>query len=64
MQAIGCTASRTRHLVLESEQRWIWDSWIADDGEAFHLFHLQAPRSLGDPIPVELDEGYVVAASC
>ena len=29
--------------------QWIWDSWIADDGELFHLFFLQAPRSLVDP---------------
>lgn len=32
---------------LESE--WVWDFWVADDGDAFHLFHLRAPRSLGDP---------------
>jgi beta-fructofuranosidase len=24
---------------------WIWDSWIADDGETYHLYFLQAPRS-------------------
>lgn len=28
---------------------WIWDFWVADDGDTFHLFHLRAPRSLGDP---------------
>ncbi len=28
---------------------WIWDSWVADDGELYHLFFLQAPRSLVDP---------------
>jgi len=28
---------------------WIWDSWIADDGEQYHLFFLQAPKSLGTP---------------
>jgi beta-fructofuranosidase len=28
---------------------WIWDSWIADDGERYHLYFLQAPRALGDP---------------
>jgi beta-fructofuranosidase len=27
---------------------WIWDSWIADDGERYHLFFLKAPRSLLD----------------
>jgi len=28
---------------------WIWDFWMADDGQLFHLFFLHAPRSLGDP---------------
>lgn len=28
---------------------WVWDFWIADDGERFHLYYLHAPRSLGDP---------------
>jgi beta-fructofuranosidase len=28
---------------------WIWDSWIADDGENYHLFFLKAPRSLANP---------------
>ena len=28
---------------------WIWDSWVVDDGERFHLFFLQAPRALVDP---------------
>ncbi len=28
---------------------WIWDSWIADDGELYHLFFLRAPRALEDP---------------
>jgi beta-fructofuranosidase len=28
---------------------WIWDSWIADDGENYHLFFLKAPRSLTNP---------------
>ena len=27
---------------------WIWDSWVADDGEHYHLFFLQAPAALGD----------------
>ena len=35
--------------MLSSREDWIWDSWIADDGERFHLFSLRAPRSLGDP---------------
>jgi beta-fructofuranosidase len=28
---------------------WAWDSWIADDGEMFHLYFLKAPRALLDP---------------
>jgi beta-fructofuranosidase len=28
---------------------WVWDFWLADDGELFHMFYLHAPRSLGDP---------------
>ncbi len=35
--------------MLSSREDWIWDSWIADDGERFHLFSLRAPRALGDP---------------
>jgi beta-fructofuranosidase len=26
----------------------VWDHWIADTGEEYHLYFLQAPRSLGD----------------
>jgi beta-fructofuranosidase len=35
--------------VLRSREDWIWDSWIADDGERYHLFFLKAPRALVDP---------------
>jgi beta-fructofuranosidase len=35
--------------VLRLEDHWVWDSWVADDGELYHLFFLQAPRALGDP---------------
>ncbi|MDT0157951.1 glycosyl hydrolase family 32 [Microbacterium sp. ARD32] len=31
------------------DTHWVWDFWVADDGERFHLFYLRAPRSLGDP---------------
>lgn len=34
---------------LRLEDHWLWDFWIADDGDAYHLFHLQASRSLRDP---------------
>jgi beta-fructofuranosidase len=35
--------------LLRLEDQWIWDSWIADDGERYHLFFLKAPRALTDP---------------
>jgi beta-fructofuranosidase len=28
---------------------WVWDFWLADDGDQFHMFYLHAPKSLGDP---------------
>ncbi|MCI0157756.1 glycosyl hydrolase family 32 [Leifsonia shinshuensis] len=28
---------------------WVWDFWIADDGDRYHLFFLKAPRALLDP---------------
>lgn len=28
---------------------WVWDFWLADDGELFHMFYLHAPKSLGHP---------------
>lgn len=36
-------------MTFELPTEWVWDFWIADDGETFHLFHLRAPTSLGDP---------------
>ncbi|CAN7451915.1 glycoside hydrolase family 68 protein [Microbacterium sp. LjRoot45] len=30
------------------EDHWVWDFWIADDGDRYHLFYLHAPTSLGD----------------
>jgi beta-fructofuranosidase len=35
--------------VLRLEDDWVWDSWVADDGDLFHLYFLKAPRALGDP---------------
>lgn len=35
--------------MFELPDDWVWDSWLADDGETFHLFFLTAPKSLGDP---------------
>jgi beta-fructofuranosidase len=34
--------------MLRLDDFWVWDSWAVDDGERYHLFFLQAPRSLGD----------------
>lgn len=28
---------------------WVWDFWVADDGERYHLFFLYASRALHDP---------------
>jgi beta-fructofuranosidase len=35
--------------VLRLPDDWVWDSWVADDGERYHLFFLKAPRALRDP---------------
>lgn len=35
--------------MLRLRDEWVWDSWVADDSERYHLFFLKAPRSLGDP---------------
>jgi alditol oxidase len=35
--------------VLRLPGDWVWDSWIADDGDLYHLFFLHAPRALVDP---------------
>jgi beta-fructofuranosidase len=35
--------------VLALPDYWVWDSWVAEDGELYHLFFLKAPRALGDP---------------
>ena len=35
--------------MLRLADSWIWDFWFADDGRAYHVFFLQAPRTLGDP---------------
>lgn len=34
---------------LRLDDQWIWDSWVFDDGETYHLYFLQAPRALEDP---------------
>jgi hypothetical protein len=35
--------------VLELPDAWVWDFWIVDDGERYHLFFLRASRALLDP---------------
>jgi beta-fructofuranosidase len=35
--------------VLRLTDDWVWDSWIADAGDLYHLFFLKAPRALRDP---------------
>jgi beta-fructofuranosidase len=35
--------------VLALPTEWVWDNWLADDGETYHLFFLRAPKSLIDP---------------
>ena len=34
--------------MLRLPDHWLWDFWIADDGTAYHLYFLKAPRA-GDP---------------
>ena len=30
--------------MLRVDSHYLWDSWMADDGELYHLFFLMAPR--------------------
>ncbi len=34
---------------LRLPDKWLWDFWLTRDGPDYHVFYLQAPRSLGDP---------------
>lgn len=34
--------------MLRLASSWVWDSWIVDDGDRFHLFFLKASRALHD----------------
>src|SRR5690606_34313541 len=38
-----------RFTMLRLAASWVWDFWIADDGERYHLFFLKASRALLDP---------------
>ena len=35
--------------MLRLASSWVWDFWLADDGDRFHLFFLKASRALLDP---------------
>lgn len=35
--------------MLHLPSAWVWDFWLADDGDQFHLFFLKASRALIDP---------------
>jgi beta-fructofuranosidase len=34
---------------LALDDRWVWDSWLVDNEGIYHLFFLNAPKSLGNP---------------
>lgn len=36
-------------MVIAIKDKFIWDSWYVHDGDVWHGFFLQAPRSIGDP---------------
>ncbi|MEQ8657207.1 MAG: hypothetical protein RIC24_07855 [Hyphomicrobiales bacterium] len=36
-------------MTLSLPDKWIWDSWYAHDGQRWHVFFLQADKSVGDP---------------
>ena len=51
--------------MLRLDTHYLWDSWIADDGENYHLYALQAPRSIGGPEHrhVHASVGHAVSAN-
>lgn len=36
-------------MVLSLDKQWIWDFWLAEDGDDWHIYFLKADKSLGDP---------------
>ena len=36
-------------MVLCLPDKWVWDSWLARQGPDYHIYYLQASRSLGEP---------------
>ncbi len=35
--------------MLQLRDKWVWDFWFAVDGSDYHIFYLQADKSLGNP---------------
>jgi beta-fructofuranosidase len=35
---------------LRLPDKWIWDFWLVRNADQHHIFYLQAPRSLGEPV--------------
>jgi beta-fructofuranosidase len=35
--------------MLALNDKWLWDFWLAQEGATYHMFYLQANKSLGDP---------------
>lgn len=33
-------------MTLKLDDKWVWDFWFAQDGADYHIFYLQAPKSL------------------
>jgi beta-fructofuranosidase len=51
---VGDSLRRGRHTkgvgaVFALPESWVWDFWIVDDGDRYHLFFLFASKALGDP---------------
>lgn len=36
-------------MTISIDDKWVWDSWYARDGETWHAYFLQADKSIGDP---------------
>lgn len=36
-------------MAFSRDESWVWDFWLADDGDQFHLYYLFAPKALVDP---------------
>ena len=36
-------------MVLALDEKWIWDSWYAHDGERWHVYFLQADKAIEEP---------------